>query len=129
MQTNIEEDLNPEHNLCSEAQTIHHSHTHLKPSDDTEHEDVEREENESDDEEEEEDEEEFSFMCGGANTSPIAAEDAFVDGQIKPIFPLFNRELFFSAKNSRSLHENLPMGGKPAVKKVLVETGEEINAQ
>ncbi|KAL3835575.1 hypothetical protein ACJIZ3_010311 [Penstemon smallii] len=66
-----------------------------------------------DEEEEEEEGEEFSFMCGGANTSPIAAEDAFINGQIKPVYPLFNRDLLLSS-------EDLPM--KPNVKKVFVET-------
>ncbi|KAG9154795.1 hypothetical protein Leryth_020081 [Lithospermum erythrorhizon] len=45
--------------------------------------------------EEEEEEEEFSFFCDNANGSPIAAEDAFVNGQIKPIYPL----LFIEMKN------------------------------
>ncbi|CAA0833708.1 Protein of unknown function (DUF1645 [Striga hermonthica] len=70
-------------------------------------------------EEEEEKEEEFSFVCGGANTSPIAAEDIFIDGQIRPVYPLFNRDLFFSGEN---LLDSLPT--RPPVKKVFVETSE-----
>ncbi|KAL1565630.1 hypothetical protein AAHA92_07818 [Salvia divinorum] len=85
--------------------------THLKTSSD----DAKFEENEADLEEEEEEEEyEFSFICGGANTSPIAAEDAFINGQIKPVFPSINRDLLF--------HDNLPM--RPPVK-VFVETAED----
>ncbi|KAL2543202.1 Protein of unknown function (DUF1645) [Abeliophyllum distichum] len=67
--------------------------------------------------EEEENEEEFTFACGG-NTSPVAAEDAFLNGQIKPVSPLFNRDLLFS-EDSKTLHENLP--AMPPVKKVFVE--------
>ncbi|CAI9779354.1 unnamed protein product [Fraxinus pennsylvanica] len=63
--------------------------------------------------EEEEEEDEFTFMSEGVNISPIAAEDAFLNGQIKPIFPLVNQD-------SKILYENLPM--RPAVKKVFVET-------
>ncbi|KAL2547006.1 hypothetical protein Fot_16239 [Forsythia ovata] len=71
-------------------------------------------------EEEEEEGEEFSFICEAANNSQITAEDAFVNGQIKPVFPLFNRDLLFSDEDEKILHENLPM--RPAVKKVFVET-------
>ncbi|KAG6426446.1 hypothetical protein SASPL_110669 [Salvia splendens] len=94
--------------------------THLKLSSDEKGEvDVKFEENQADVEEDEEEEEEFSFMCGGANTSPIAAEDAFINGQIKPIFPLFSRDLLFYGEDPAALHDNLPM--RPPVK-VFVET-------
>lgn len=82
----------------------------------------EEDDEDEDEEEDEEEEEEFSFMCGGANTSPIAAEDAFINGQIKTVYPLFNRDLLFSGEDSGGLHENLPM--RPPVKKVFVETRE-----
>ncbi|KAK6123077.1 hypothetical protein DH2020_043180 [Rehmannia glutinosa] len=62
-------------------------------------------------------------MCGGQNSSPIAAEDAFINGQIKPVFPLFNRDLFFSGEDSRSLLDSLPM--RPPVNKVFVESAPE----
>lgn len=39
--------------------------------------------------------EEFSFVCG-VLTSPIAAEEAFDNGQIRPFFPLFNQDLLLS---------------------------------
>ncbi|KAG6429567.1 hypothetical protein SASPL_107619 [Salvia splendens] len=83
---------------------------------DVEHRAVDEEEVEEDEEEEEE---EFSFMCGGANTSPIAAEDAFINGHIKPVFPLFSRDLLFYGEDPAALHDNLPM--RPPVK-VFVET-------
>ncbi|XP_075503975.1 uncharacterized protein LOC142541303 [Primulina tabacum] len=65
-------------------------------------------------------EEEFSFTCGAADMSPIAAEDAFINGQIKAISPLFDRDLFSTHDELDSLHENLPT--KPPVKKIFVET-------
>lgn len=72
---------------------------------------------------EEEEEEEFSFMCGEGDASPIAAEDAFINGKIRPVFPLFNRDLFFSGGEPDSLQlESLP--SKTLVKKVFVETKE-----
>ncbi|XP_051116387.1 uncharacterized protein LOC127241401 [Andrographis paniculata] len=55
---------------------------------------------------EEEEEEEFSFMAAGGSSSPIAAEDAFLNGQIKPAFPLLAAGDF-------------PM--RPPVEKVFVE--------
>ncbi|CAA2979415.1 Hypothetical predicted protein [Olea europaea subsp. europaea] len=68
---------------------------------------------------EEEDEEEFSFVCEVANDSQITAGDAFIDGQIKPVFPLFNRDLLFPDEDEKILRENLPI--RPPVKKVFVE--------
>lgn len=44
---------------------------------------------------EEEEEEEFSFASVNADNSPISAEEAFKDGQIRPVYPLFNRNLLF----------------------------------
>ncbi|KAL2465067.1 Uncharacterized protein Adt_40918 [Abeliophyllum distichum] len=61
----------------------------------------------------EEEDNEFSFMSERANISPIAAKDAFIDGHIKNIFPLFNQDV-------KILYENLPM--QPAMKRVFVET-------
>ncbi|XP_022877025.1 uncharacterized protein LOC111395272 [Olea europaea var. sylvestris] len=72
--------------------------------------------NDSEGEEDEEEEEEFSFVCEVENDSQITAEDAFVNGQIKPVFPLFNRDLFFSHEDEKLLRENLP-----PIKKVFVE--------
>ncbi|KAL8533630.1 hypothetical protein ACS0TY_009868 [Phlomoides rotata] len=111
------EDLSPDQKLNSETEIIH--------EDDLEYEDNEAVDNHSDeeeDDEEEEEEEEFSFMVGGANSSPIAAEDAFINGQLRSIFPLFNRDLLFSGEDSDDLLDNLPM--RPPVKKIFVETGE-----
>ncbi|GER54823.1 hypothetical protein STAS_32454 [Striga asiatica] len=121
MQKSNEEKLNANYMVSSEAEISQEFYTRLKLSkqDDNEasldnHGEDEREE------EEEEEEEEFSFVCGGANTSPIAAEDIFVDGQIRPVYPLFNRDLFFSGEN---LLDSLPT--RPPVKKIFVETNED----
>ena len=51
---------------------------------------------EKSEEEEDDEDEEFSFACMNPDGSPIFAEDAFVDGQIRPIFPLFNRDLLLT---------------------------------
>ncbi|PRQ17308.1 hypothetical protein RchiOBHm_Chr7g0193551 [Rosa chinensis] len=47
------------------------------------------------DEEEEEEEFEFAFVCreGEAPTSPIAAEEVFYNGQIRPVYPVFDQSL------------------------------------
>ncbi|KAL2484538.1 Protein of unknown function (DUF1645) [Abeliophyllum distichum] len=100
MQANLEEKQNPDQDLVYSEDFTEMSqefYCQLKLNTDSD----------------EEEDEEFSFMSEGANTSPIAAEDAFVNGQIKTIFPLFNQE-------SKILYENLPM--RPATKRVFVET-------
>ncbi|KAG5067916.1 hypothetical protein JHK85_000293 [Glycine max] len=53
-------------------------------------------EDEIEEEEEEEEEEEFSFVLTNSDGSPISADDAFDNGQIRPIFPIFNQDLLFS---------------------------------
>ncbi|KAL5544203.1 hypothetical protein UlMin_007987 [Ulmus minor] len=48
------------------------------------------------DEEEEEDENgefEFAFVCREQTSSPISADEIFYNGQIKPIYPLFDQNL------------------------------------
>lgn len=40
-----------------------------------------------------EDEEDFSFAFDGVNFSTISADDAFDNGQIRPVYPLFNRDI------------------------------------
>ncbi|KAL0296988.1 UNVERIFIED_CONTAM: hypothetical protein Sradi_6750900 [Sesamum radiatum] len=134
MQASHEDKLSPDHSLDSEAD-ISQDFNKLKIAGDLEDGDEKVEEygamdhhgddDEEEEEEEEEDEdgEEFSFMFVGENTLQIAAEDAFVNGQIKTVFPLFNQDLLFSGNDSNSLHENLPM--TPPVKKVFVEMNEE----
>ncbi|KAG9152035.1 hypothetical protein Leryth_002284 [Lithospermum erythrorhizon] len=72
---------------------------------------------------EEKEGEEFSFLCDGANTSPISAEDAFVNGQIKPIYPLFNRDLLLQESD---FSEHFPIN--PHVKKVFVEMKSDTSA-
>ncbi|XP_052184445.1 uncharacterized protein LOC127796384 [Diospyros lotus] len=62
------------------------------------------------DEYEYEDEVEFSFASVGTIESTSSADDMFQNGQIKPVFPLFDQSLLFA-------EDSLP----PAVKKVFVE--------
>lgn len=67
----------------------------------------------------EEEDEEFSFACLNPDGSPITADCIFQDGQIRPFFPLFNRDLLFAddseAKRSSVSALRLPL------RKVYVE--------
>ncbi|CAN1310947.1 hypothetical protein LINPERPRIM_LOCUS28252 [Linum perenne] len=47
----------------------------------------------------EEEEEEFSFSSAFGDESLISAEEAFLNGQIRPVFPLFDRDLLLSGDN------------------------------
>lgn len=112
MQGSFEEKHSLDEYSDLETKLSRDSYKHMNNSQDFHEEEVE-----NDDEEEEE----FSFTCGGADdASPIAAEDAFINGQIKAIYPLFDRDYFSTHDESDSLHENLPT--KPPVKKFFVET-------
>lgn len=70
----------------------------------------------SDEEDDVSDEEEFSFVCPGDDVPQIAAEDAFFNGQIRPVYPLFNRDLLLGCGDL----ERLPVN--PPVRNVFVET-------
>ncbi|TQD78094.1 hypothetical protein C1H46_036366 [Malus baccata] len=43
-----------------------------------------------------ENEDDFSFAPTKADGSPISADDIFQNGQIRPVFPIFNRDLLFA---------------------------------
>ncbi|CAH9073976.1 unnamed protein product [Cuscuta epithymum] len=74
---------------------------------------------EEDEEEEEEDEEEFSFSFAGDEASLIAAEDAFLNGQIRPVYPIFNGHLLLGNADLEGLKEK-----PPPVKNLFVETND-----
>uniref|UniRef100_A0A5B7B022 Uncharacterized protein n=1 Tax=Davidia involucrata TaxID=16924 RepID=A0A5B7B022_DAVIN len=80
----------------------------------------EKSEGEFEAEDEEEDDDDFSFVCNGNgdDTSSISADDAFVNGQIRPIYPLFNRYPFF---DNDSMPENNDLPLRPPVQKVFIE--------
>lgn len=85
------------------------------------------EEEEAGEDGDEEDEVEFSFACGNAEGSPITADEAFEDGQIRPVFPLFNRDLLFdydSADRNDGVSEtddNSQATTRPRLRKLFVE--------
>ncbi|GAV81285.1 DUF1645 domain-containing protein, partial [Cephalotus follicularis] len=76
-----------------------------------------------------EDDEEFSFACTNPDGSPISADDLFYNGQIRPIFPLFNRDLLLSdgydLGDSKSETEE---DFRPQLKKLFIEEGESTSA-
>ncbi|KAI9111675.1 hypothetical protein K1719_017365 [Acacia pycnantha] len=65
--------------------------------------------------EQEEEEEEFSFACTIPDESPISADDVFDNGQIRPVYPIFDRSLLFSDAYDGS---STP---RPPLKKIFVE--------
>ncbi|CAA7014343.1 unnamed protein product [Microthlaspi erraticum] len=68
---------------------------------------------ESDDGEEED---EFSFASVNAENSPITADEAFQDGQIRPVYPLFNRNILFEQQPEEKSSLRSP------IKKLFVES-------
>jgi len=74
-------------------------------------------------EDDEEEEEEFSFACVNGEGSPITADEAFEDGQIRPVFPLFNRDLLFEYENEDDKNDNVSVTdeNRPRLRKLFVE--------
>lgn len=137
MQATGERIIDTGHDLYSETKIIQDFMTNMKLSDDShqeeedeyydsvnnhddddpEHEDLDDDDEEDGDYDDSDEEEEFSFMFEGANTPSMETED------VKQVFPLFNRDLFFSGEGLKTLRqENIPT--KLPVKKVFVETNE-----
>ncbi|EFH66849.1 hypothetical protein ARALYDRAFT_472633 [Arabidopsis lyrata subsp. lyrata] len=79
--------------------------------------------NEDEDDEEDEEEEEFSFACVNGEGSPITADEAFEDGQIRPVFPLFNRDLLFDYENDDDKSDDVSVTdeNRPRLRKLFVE--------
>ncbi|KAG2321585.1 hypothetical protein Bca52824_014798 [Brassica carinata] len=63
-------------------------------------------------EEEEEEDEEFSFTSVRTDNSSITADEAFKDGQIRPVYPLFNRSLLFEPDERSPLASQEALRGK-----------------
>ena len=76
---------------------------------------------EFDEEEEAGEEEEFSFACVNAEGSPITAEEAFEDGQIRHVLPLFNCYLLFDQNDGVSETDDEEIN-RPRLRKVFVES-------
>lgn len=124
--TSIQEKMKPDYDSYSEKEMSEDFYERLKILEELDRvaeNSSDEEEHEHDDEEEEE--EEFSFASGeGEDAAAIAADDAFSNGQIKTVFPLFDQSLLYSGDHE--LQESLPM--RPPVKKVFVETKEKMSS-
>ncbi|KAM7269006.1 hypothetical protein ACFE04_024503 [Oxalis oulophora] len=83
----------------------------LKMKDDDDVAEEERLVIDNDDDDDDSDEEDFSFAAVNHAGSPISADEIFEDGQIRPVFPIFGRDMF----DSKSL---IMM---PPVKKLFIE--------
>ncbi|KAL2936048.1 Replicase polyprotein 1a [Bienertia sinuspersici] len=59
-----------------------------------------KDEDEDEEEEDEESEFEFAVLGGEDNSSPISADEIFSNGQIKPMFPIFNTDLVYGYRGA-----------------------------
>lgn len=74
--------------------------------------------------------EEFSFACANSDKSPVSAEDAFVNGQIRPIFPVFDQTLLYrngegEGKDDSKQKQSL----RPPLRKLFVEERSELEEE
>ena len=68
----------------------------------------------------------FSFSCTNPDGSPISADDVFVNGQIWPIFPIFNRDLLFSGSYDGDLKSRVDsLSLRSSLRKLFVELASE----
>ncbi|KAI3733505.1 hypothetical protein L6452_12948 [Arctium lappa] len=73
-----------------------------------------------DEHEEEEDDDDFTFMYIGDKDSPIYADKVFEDGQIRPVFPLFDQNLLLGGEYEVEEIDRLPV--HPTVDKIFIES-------
>ncbi|KAI5679206.1 hypothetical protein M9H77_10156 [Catharanthus roseus] len=118
----VSEDLNLKLNLAEEERKLEE---YDSGSGEEFHEDCEEEEEEHEDCEEEEEEFSFDYAFDGVNTDQISAEEAFDNGQIKPVFPLFNRDLLLLDEGAEDLESLKSNDSVPNVKKVFVAVSSE----
>ncbi|XP_044488201.1 uncharacterized protein LOC123212983 [Mangifera indica] len=68
-----------------------------------------------------EDEEEFSFVCVNPD-SPISADEAFSNGQIRTMFPIFDQSLLYDYVNDDGeVKTSSSTSRRPPLKKLFVE--------
>ena len=68
----------------------------------------------------------FSFSCTNPDGSPISADDVFVNGQIWPIFSIFNRDLLFSGSYDGDLKCRVDsLSLRSSLRKLFVELASE----
>ncbi|CAK9182743.1 unnamed protein product [Ilex paraguariensis] len=90
----------------------------------------ENEEEEQEEPDEEDGDEDFSFVCNVAvdPSSPISADDIFRNGEIRPVFPLFNQDLLLllsdheDVDSDKTYNSRLRPHRRPPLKKVFIET-------
>ncbi|KVI05642.1 uncharacterized protein LOC112524274 [Cynara cardunculus var. scolymus] len=72
------------------------------------------------DEDEEDDDDDFTFMYIGDKDSPMYADKVFEDGQIRPVFPLFDQNLLLGGEYEVEEIDRLPV--HPTVDKIFIES-------
>ncbi|KAA8542671.1 hypothetical protein F0562_023830 [Nyssa sinensis] len=76
-------------------------------------------------EDDEDDDFEFAFVCREPDSSPISADEIFYNGQIRPIFPIFKRDLLLGSdvenESSVSSKPPTPSSIRIPLRKLLIE--------
>ncbi|KAF2286659.1 hypothetical protein GH714_023271 [Hevea brasiliensis] len=75
----------------------------------------------------EDEDEEFSFVCINPDGSPISADCIFENGQIRPVFPLFNKDLLFADDDSEAKNSFAP-ALRPPLRKLFVEEHDQVSS-
>lgn len=74
--------------------------------------------------------EEFSFACLNSVQSPVSADDAFVNGQIRPIFPVFDQTLLYRSGESEVKDDSKQKQSlRPPLRKLFVEERSELEEE
>lgn len=69
------------------------------------------------------DDSEFAFVWREPETSPISADEIFYNGQIRPVFPIFNRDLLLGEGQNQevSVKPPTPASIRRPLRKLLIE--------
>uniref|UniRef100_A0A5B7BK69 Uncharacterized protein n=1 Tax=Davidia involucrata TaxID=16924 RepID=A0A5B7BK69_DAVIN len=77
------------------------------------------EEEEEEEEKEEDDDFEFAFVGREPDSSPISADEIFYNGQIRPVFPIFNRDLLLGDSEYENSVSSEPPPPPPSIRRPL----------
>lgn len=75
---------------------------------------------EDEEDDDDDDDDDFTFMYIGDKDSPIYADKVFEDGQIRPVFPLFDQNLLLGGEYEVEEIDRLPV--HPTVDKIFIES-------
>ncbi|XP_042946121.1 uncharacterized protein LOC122279503 [Carya illinoinensis] len=79
--------------------------------------------------EDEDDDFEFAFVCREPDSSPISADEIFCNGQIRPIYPIFDQSLLVNDSRTSTDSSNTSKLRRLPLRRLMIEEREREEAR